>query len=181
MRIHNSTITLKQKTCRSCGKPCYWFSKQRCEQCARIEGALEKMTEQSKKEASEQGLTELIEIADDYFSKLVRLSNADDNGIVKCYTCDAEMRWQEAQCGHYIKRGNLFLRYDHRNCRVQCKDCNEYKDGNMAEYTSRLELEQPGITDILREEAAVVYKPARHELQGIITDCKRKLKAYKWR
>lgn len=175
--MYNSTIRLKKKTCRNCGQPCYWFSKQRCKDCARIEDTLARMEEETEKELKEEGLSELIDKADDYFSKDIRLSAADENGIVQCYTCDVKLRWQEIQNGHYIKRGNLFLRFDQRNCKPQCEDCNKYKDGNMVEFTRRLETEHPGITDILKEEAAIVYKPTRHEIQAIITECKRKLKA----
>lgn len=40
MRAYNSTIKLKQKTCVNCGKPCIWFSKKRCKDCARIEDSM---------------------------------------------------------------------------------------------------------------------------------------------
>lgn len=176
MKIYNSTIRVKQKICTSCGKSCYWFSKKRCKDCARIEDTLAKMEEETNKEIEKEGLSELIDVADDLFSKVIRLSAADENGFVICYTCDIKIRWQDIQNGHYVKRGNLFLRFDTRNCRPQCEDCNKYKDGNMAEYTRRLEAEHSGITDILKEEAALVYKPTRHELQAIIAECKLKLK-----
>lgn len=176
---YNSTIRVKQKICTSCGKPCFWFSRKRCQDCARIEDSLAKMEEDAGREIEKEGLSELIDVADDLFSKVIRLSHADENGIVTCYTCEAKMRWQDIQNGHYVKRGNLYLRFDTRNCRPQCQDCNEYKDGNMAEFTRRLELDHSGITEILKEEAAMVYKPSRHELQGIITECKRKISSYK--
>lgn len=177
MYARNSTIRVKKKTCRSCGKSEFIFSRGRCKTCSTIEDTLARMEEETKQVIKEKGLSELIDIADDVFSKVLRLSAADQNGIVTCYTCDVKLRWQDAQCGHYMKRGNLFLRFDPRNCRVQCRDCNEYKDGNMAEYTRRLEVEHPGITDILKEEAALVYKPHRHEIQAIITECRQKLKS----
>lgn len=177
MRLHNSTIRVKQKICANCGKPCFWFSKKRCNDCSRIEDTLAKMEVESEEEIKKEGLSDLIKVADDHFSKLIRLSYADENGIVECFTCHVKLRWQHAQNGHYIKRGNLFLRFDTRNCRPQCQDCNEYKHGNMAEFTRRLELEHSGITEILKEEAALAYKPTRHEIQAIIADCKQKIKA----
>lgn len=57
----------------------------------------------------------------------------------------------------------------------RCKDCNEYKDGNLAEFTKRLEAEHPGITDILKEEAAVYYRISRSEVQGVITEARVKV------
>lgn len=173
---YNSTIRLKKKICVRCGNECYWFSKKRCKQCATIEDSLARMEEESNEEIEREGLSDLIKVADDWFSKWIRLSNANKDGLVTCYTCDTILRWQDAQCGHYVKRGNLFLRFDPRNCRVQDKACNEYKDGNYAEYTKRLESEHPGITTILMEEAALVYKPHRHEIQAIITEYTNKVK-----
>lgn len=176
MRSYNSTIRVKQKTCTSCGKPCYWFSKKRCQTCARIEDNLARMEQETEAEIKKEGLSDLIDVADVIYSKHLRRSSADENGIVQCYTCDEQMRWQDAQCGHYIKRGNLFLRFDPRNTRVQCQDCNEFKDGNMAVYTRRLEAEHPGITEILKIEASVVYKITRDELHNVIAEHKKKFK-----
>lgn len=179
MYAHNSTIKIKMKECVNCGQVRPIFSKRRCKDCARIEDGLAKMEEGAKEYIKKEKLSELIDIADDYWSKVVRLSAADENGWASCFTCDQVLRWQEMQCGHYMKRGNLFLRFDARNCRVQCQPCNEHKGGNMAEYTRRLEAEQSGITEILRQEAALVYSPSRSEIQAIITECKQKIKSLK--
>lgn len=176
---YNSTIRSKKKYCVRCGKLDYWFSRKRCKSCATIEDSLARLEEETNEEIAKEGLSELIKIADDVYSKWLRQSNADKDGFVICYTCDEKLRPQDAHCGHYVKRGNLFLRFDNRNTRVQCEGCNVYKDGNYAEYTKRLEAEYPGITDILQEEAALVYKPHRHEIQAIINEYNQKLKLLK--
>lgn len=179
MRRFNSTISVKKKVCKRCGEPKYIFSKGRCVDCSRIEDTLAKMEEETEVVLKEEGLWELIKEADDVYSKWLRLSSANENGLVTCYTCDALLRWQDAQCGHFVKRGNLFLRFDQRNTRVQDKQCNEFKSGNLAEYTRRLEIDNPGITSILYEEAALVYKPTRDEIRNIIKECTNKLKLLK--
>lgn len=179
MRRFNSTISVKKKACKRCGEPKYIFSKGRCVDCARIEDALAKMEEETEMELKEEGLSELIRQADDVYSKWLRMSNADQNGLVTCFTCDALLRWQDAQCGHFVKRGNLFLRFDQRNTRVQDKICNEYKSGNLSEYTRRLEIDHPGITSILYEEATIVYKPTREEIRNIIREYATKIKLLK--
>lgn len=173
---YNSTIRSKKKTCIRCGKLDYWFSQKRCKQCATIENTLARMEEEANEEIEKDNLSELIKVADDVFSKWLRLSGADDNGLVHCYTCDEEMRWQDAHAGHYIKRGNLFLRFDTRNLKIQGPCCNIYKHGNYPEFTKRLEEERPGITTILTEEAALVYKPTREEIRAIINEYSHKLK-----
>lgn len=175
----NSTIKRKQKICKSCGFPKFIFSKGRCADCARIEDTMKRMEEESEKVIEKEGLSELIAIADDLVSKYVRMSAADKNGVCECYTCGDRKHYTLMDAGHYVKRGNLFLRFDLRNLRVQCQDCNRIKYGNMGEYTKRLEQERPGITDILREEAAIVYKPTRDEIRAIITEYTPKVRSLK--
>src|SRR5688572_200651 len=149
MRRFNSTISVKKKACKRCGEPKFIFSRGRCADCSRIEDTLAKMEEETEAELKEEGLWDLIKEADDIYSRWLRLSEADERGLVCCYTCSVVLRWQDAQCGHFVKRGNLLLRFDPRNTRVQGKCCNEYKDGNIGEYTRRLEIDHPGITTIL--------------------------------
>src|SRR5215831_11907532 len=104
----NSTIIPKKKNL-ICGHFDYAFSKGRCKQCATIEDTLIRINEAEEKE---DNLSELIKECDALFSKYIRLKNADKNGMVKCYTCSDKKRWQEQQCGHYISRYNMFLRFD---------------------------------------------------------------------
>ena len=101
MRGHNSTIQLKQKSCIRCGKPCIWFSKKRCQECARIEDALAK---DSKETIKTEDLNGLIEDADALFSRWIRLKYSDKAGIATCYTCGTKKRYHEMQGGHYISR-----------------------------------------------------------------------------
>ncbi len=130
---------------------------------------MKSVIKQSSKEPidDEDVATLKIEL-DGIFSKWVRLSASDENGIVSCFICGNKVRWQDAQNMHYVKRGNSFLRYDPRNCKAGDKECNEYKNGNYLEYTKQLERNANGVTDILLEEANIVYKFTRHELKQLI-------------
>lgn len=174
--VFNSTIRSKKKTCIRCGKDCYWFSRKRCADCARIEDSMARMAKETEQEIDKEGLSDLIGQADEVYSKWLRMSFADKDGIVSCFTCDLNMRWQNSQCGHYVKRGNLFLRWDARNTRVQCEGCNIHKGGNYIQFTKRLEEEKPGVTSILYEEGNLVYKPTREEIKNIIIEYAHKLK-----
>jgi len=176
---YNSTIKIKHKPCSRCGKVGPIFSKGRCQQCATIENTLAKMEDDSERLIKEEGLQDLIKQADEVFSRWLRLSGSDKEGNVSCFTCGVTKHWTFQQNGHYIKRGNLFLRFDPRNCRVQCEGCNVYKDGNYSEYTQRLEAERPGITEYLLEESRIAYKPTRDEIKGIIKEYRLKLKLLK--
>jgi len=172
---YNSTIIPKKRKL-DCGCFDYPFSKNRCKMHATIEDTHKRITEFVEKE---EGLPELITEADELFSKYIRLKNADKNGNVICYTCGNELRWQDSQCGHYISRSCLFLRWDDRNVRVQDNFCNCIKHGNLAIFGQKLEQEHSGITEILYEESKIIYKPTREEMKNLITELKIKLKSWK--
>lgn len=137
------------------------------------------MAAETEAGAEKEGLSELISEADRVFSLWLRKKNINKNGEAECFTCETWKRWQEQQCGHYIKRGNLFLRWDERNTKVQCAFCNITKMGNYREYGLRLEALHPGITEILYEEGNLVYKPTREEIRNIITDYTQRIKLLK--
>jgi len=171
MRAHNSTIKVKQKICKSCGRQKFIFSKGRCQECAKIEGAAK---DDEKEE--EIAFATIISDLDLVLSRYIRHKYADKNGMVKCYTCPSVEPINMIENGHYIGRSHLFLRFDERNCRPQCNVCNSLKRGNIPAYTKALEKETPGITDILMEESRMVYKWSREELKSLIGEYSRKLK-----
>lgn len=63
------------------------------------------------------------------------------NGMNRCYTCDIVMPWKELQCGHFINRRKLAVRWHINNCRPQCNDCNVTLGGNLEVYERRLAAE----------------------------------------
>src|SRR6267142_2425682 len=170
MRGYNSTIKVKQKICKSCGRQKFIFSKGRCQECARIEGA-------AKDDEKEQEIefATIVSDLDLVFSRYIRHKYADKDCLVQCYTCTSIEPIAMIENGHYISRKHMFLRWDERNCRPQCNVCNSMKHGNMAAYTQNLEIESPGITDILFEESRMVYKWSREELKSLIGEYSRKL------
>jgi hypothetical protein len=151
----------------SCGHFDFNFSKGRCRQCATIQSVQVRL---EKEIIKEENISDLIDEADAIFSRYVRLAAADKDGIVSCYICDSKNRWQDSQCMHYIPRANLYTRFQLENCKAGCKDCNEYKGGNLIKYAERLEKETPGITESLYEQGHIVYRISREELRQIITE-----------
>lgn len=162
--MRNSTIIPRKKQL-SCGCFDYNFSKNRCKYHATIESTMKRMEKETEKVIAAEDLSDLIEDADAVFSQYIRLKYADKCGKVVCYTCGNVKHWSMMQNGHYIKRSHLYLRWDERNCRPQDADCNEFKHGNIPAFTKKLELEYPGITEILNEEMRIVYKPTREEIK----------------
>lgn len=179
--IRNSTIIPKKKKL-ACGCFDYPFSKGRCKTHATIEDAQKRMAAYNEKMIGDEDLGTVIEDLDAIFSQFVRLSAADKNGYIKCFICDKKVHWKEAENMHYIKRGaSLFLRFDLRNNKAGCNECNTLKGGNYIEYANKLELQSPGITDILYEEGNLVIKPTKSELKQLISEYTEKVKKLKKR
>ena len=63
--------------------------------------------------------------------KVVRFDNSDNGVINKCVTCANSMIYEikDLQCGHFIKRGDLALKYEPTNLMPQCRRCNHFLDG----------------------------------------------------
>lgn len=175
---YNSTIGKKLKPCKSCGKPCYWFSKQRCQDCSRVEDTMKRMEEETESVIKEEDLSGLIEDADTIFSRFIRLKYANENGIVKCFTCDIKVHWSMIQNGHFVKRANLYTRWMEDNCRPQCRNCNEVLYGNNWIFRERLDADNVA-TEILLDSLKLVYKPTREEIRQIIAEYIPKVKELK--
>lgn len=94
---------------------------------------------------------------DEVFSKFIRLSYSNDFERVQCYTCGKIDHWKNMQCGHYISRQYMSLRWDEDNCRVQCAGCNVFKHGNYTEYAYRLlkEIGRKGIDSLMNKKQTI--------------------------
>jgi hypothetical protein len=176
--MYNSTIRQKTGICPLCGgtkkvpligKLCqqhYWEQNKR--------KSVERLN------AKERGELEPIVILTDdldiIFSQLIRLKEADTDGMVKCFTCDVVKHWKQMQCGHFVSRAQMPTRFSEKNCRPQCKTCNEDKRGNLVVFAERLEAEELGIVAILQEQGRGVQDYDRDELKALIADTTRKVK-----
>jgi len=118
----------------------------------------------------------LMNDLDFVFSRIVRLSAADEHGNCACYTCGKVKHWSLQQAGHFIKRGEMATRWDFRNARVQCKTCNENLEGNLKVYAEKLEQEYPGLPGQLREISLEPYSHGISELKQLLTDLRARLK-----
>lgn len=85
-----------------------------------------------------KSLSKLLRDADGWFSKYVRISRADHEGNVSCYTCGYVAHYKKMQNGHYISRYYKKYRFDERNCRVQCSMCNMWKNGDIPTFRAKL-------------------------------------------
>ena len=67
------------------------------------------------------------------------------NGTYTCFTCDKPISGSNKHLGHFIPSSTCgaFLRYDLRNLRWQCMNCNVWGGGQGAIYYRRM-VEQHG-------------------------------------
>ncbi|HUV00529.1 MAG TPA: recombination protein NinG [Bacteroidales bacterium] len=72
---------------------------------------------------------------DKAFSEFIRLRDSNVNGHGKCISCGKVLHWKNAHCGHYISRRKYAVRYNEKNCNLQCVSCNTFQEGNPAGYT----------------------------------------------
>ena len=84
------------------------------------------------------------------FSEYTRRRYADQNGNVRCFTCDKVNPWKMMHGGHYVRASaGMSTYFDEENVHVQCYACNIWRDGNSDVYALRLQ-EKYG-EDILKE------------------------------
>ena len=62
------------------------------------------------------------------FSIYIRQRDSFD-GYNRCSTCGIVKPWKELQCGHFMTRNHLSVRWEEKNAAVQCYPCNCRKGG----------------------------------------------------
>lgn len=117
----------------------------------------------------------LIMDLDDVVSKYVRIKNANAEGIITCFTCAKTGDWTTFDCGHYISRSFMKLRWDLRNLNPQCVSCNRHLDGNLDAYAEAINSVNPGLVETLIEESRAPHKWTRQDLKEMLIDYRHKL------
>jgi len=116
---------------------------------------------------------------DNWMSVYIRLKDANNEGMVKCFCCPTVLHWKDAHNSHYIRRGHMGLRFEVNNCRVSCPSCNNKHNDNVEPYRTLLEADKPGIIEYLEEQQRLVHKYSMDELKGLLIDFREKAKLVK--
>jgi hypothetical protein len=132
-----------------------------------------------KRPKKEKPVNKLIEQLDDLHSEWVRRSNANNKGIVKCYTCPKEDHWKKMQCGHFQSRKHKNTRWHLLNTKPQCVGCNIFKQGEQYVFGKNLDLEYgEGTAESVEAMSRQTCKLTRADLVVMIEGYKQKLKEY---
>ena len=79
---------------------------------------------------------QLVKELDAWFSRFIRLRDADINGICSCITCGIKQPRKSMHNCHWIERWNYRWRRDENNCNAGCNSCNTYhKEAHKRKYT----------------------------------------------
>ena len=131
------------------------------------------------KKKKTKSLSQLKRDFDNVYSKWIRLKNSK-NGKCMCITCGKWMPIKEAQCGHYVSRTYLSLRFDHKNTAVQCYGCNICRSGALDEYSLWLiGTYGEGILEELNKKKHEPKKYSRLEYNSFIKIYKDKIQKLK--
>ena len=85
-------------------------------------------------------ISKLKKELDKWFSLYIRLRDANDFGLVQCFTCGVVKPYNKGmQCGHFQSRKHLTTRFDERNCQPQCVGCNMFKQGEQYRFALQLD------------------------------------------
>lgn len=118
--------------------------------------------------------SDLIKRLDWVFSRWLRKSNADEDGMVVCFTCGHLFHWLSITCGHFRKRRHMATRWNEINCAPQCVECNNKDDeklfGNLIDERWGL-----GIAQMLTELSLDETKLSKDELIEKIKEYENKI------
>lgn len=176
---------MREKTCKQCKEK---FTPSRPMQsacsplCARILAS--KATEKSRKKADREDkkrlalrkeslktIPTLTREAQTAFNAYIRYRDADK----PCISCGCDLGGNSStggdfDAGHYLSRGaHPELRFNEDNCHGQCKRCNRYMSGNVANFRLGL-IERIGIERVERLEG-------HHEVIKLTADGLREVKS----
>ena len=107
-----------------------------------------------KKRVKVKTLSKFKKELDAVFSKYIRQR---DKG--QCYTCPRRDDPKNMQCGHFIPRQYLSLRFSEINCHCQCYACNMLYNGQPSAYALKLQRQYgDGILQTLERERHKITK-----------------------
>ena len=122
----------------------------------------------------------LMNKLDTVFSEFIRLRDSRDDGTFVCISCGRLLPYEQADCGHYIKRKHMSTRFSEKNCNAQCRSCNRFDEGNIQGYRRGLVAKYGEQAVILLEASKNrINKIAEFEYQAMIDHYRKEVKRLK--
>ena len=125
----------------------------------------------------------LMRKADEAFSLFIRTrdSQAYEGKAFKCISCGRVLSIDQCDCGHYVNRSHMSLRFSETNCHGQCRHCNRFQEGNIQDYRKGL-IQKIGEQKVILLEAQknVTNKISNFELEILAKHYKSETKKFKY-
>ena len=114
-------------------------------------------------------ISKLKKELDKWFSLYIRLRDANEYGMVQCFTCGKVGHYKTGgmQNGHFQSRKHLATRFsEDGNCEVQCIGCNIFRSGEQYLFSLRLDAKYgEGRAEELEHLARSTFKISRVEYE----------------
>ena len=117
-------------------------------------------------------ISKLKKELDKWFSLYIRLREANEYGMVQCFTCGIVRGYKDGmQNGHFQSRKHLATRFsEDGNCEVQCLKCNIFDSGQQYLFSLRLDEKYgEGRAEELEQLARTTLKISRVEYEEQIS------------
>lgn len=124
----------------------------------------------------QRSLASLSEEAAKLLQRLVRLKAADELGYASCVTCGKTESWKDLDGGHFVPRAHKKHKLREENIHPQCRYCNRYRHGALAEYTLyMIDMYGRDFVEWLWETKTDIHKLTREDLLAEIAELKRQI------
>lgn len=121
--------------------------------------------------------------ADDAFSLYIRTRDSQvyEGRAFKCISCQRVLPIDQADCGHYVNRAHMSLRFSESNCHAQCRHCNRFQEGNIQDYRKGL-IQKIGEqkVELLEAQKNLTNKITNFELEILAKHYKAETKKFKY-
>jgi len=149
-----------------------------------------KPKEKSKFEVTEVKTTKrkasrstIMRKADDAFSLFIRTRDSQvyEGKAFRCISCQRVLPINQGDCGHYVNRSHMSLRFSELNCNIQCRHCNRFQEGNIQDYRKGLikKIGEPKVL-LLEAQKNITNKLSNFELEIIAKHYKEETKKFEY-
>ena len=119
--------------------------------------------------------------ADEAFSLFIRTRDSQpyEGRAFKCISCHRVLPIEQADCGHYVNRSHMSVRFNEKNCNAQCRHCNRFMEGNIQDYRKGL-IEKIGLqqVELIESMKHLTNKISTFELELIAKHYKQEIKKF---
>lgn len=126
----------------------------------------------------------LMRKADDAFSLFIRTRDSQEyeGRAFRCISCSRVLPIEQCDCGHYVNRSHMSLRFSESNCHGQCRHCNRFQEGNIQDYRKGL-IKKIGEQKVILLEAQknITNKISNFELELLAKHYKQETKKFKYK